>query len=377
MKRETREPLGLGQERPFKILVYVLLALAIVWVGARVSFMFRPLVVLVSTLFMPILIAGFFYYLLNPLVALLERLRLPKVGAIIIVYIIIALVLALAILVAIPVLRTQLLSLMANTPRFIRATKTLFEQLQVHETWGRFIPEGDFMAELPSRIGQLFSSLYADLSATVTSLVSVVANVLVVLGTVPFVLFFMLKDGHRLPAILARPLPASLRTEASETLGDMSATLSLFIKGQMTVSAFVGVMVLIGYLVLGIDYALLLALVALVTNFIPYIGPIIGTVPGMLVGLMQGPSKMLQVLILVVIVQQVESQLISPLVMGKQLKIHPLVIVFALLVAGSLAGFLGLLVAVPAYAVARTAAVHGYKIFRLARQARSDSSEKS
>lgn len=119
---------------------------------------------------------------------------------------------------------------------------------------------------------------------------------------------------------------------------------------------------------LGIDYALLLALVALVTNFIPYIGPVIGTVPGMLVALTQSPSKMLQVLVLVVIVQQLESQLVSPLVMGRQLKIHPLVIVFSLLVAGSLAGFLGLLVAVPAYAAARTAIVHGYRLYRLTKE---------
>lgn len=230
MKREPREPLRLSQERPFKLLAYALLALAVVWVGSRVSFVFRPLVVLVSTLFLPVLIAGFLYYLLNPLVTLLERLRLRRLWAIVIVFAISALLLGAAGLVAVPILRDQVVALIDNTPAFIRAARSLFQDLQAHETLGRFMPRGDLMDELPSRLGQLFSSLYANLSASISGLVSVVADILVVLGTAPFVLFFMLKDGARLPGLLSRPLPERLRAPACAALTDMSATLSLFIK---------------------------------------------------------------------------------------------------------------------------------------------------
>lgn len=354
----------------FRVLVYLLLIFLVIFVGSKVSFIFNPAVVLVSTLFLPVFLAGILYYLFAPLVNLIQRGPIPRSAAIIMVYLVLGSLLGLAVLLMIPVLRSQLESLIRNTPLFVKQARVIFEDLLENGRLVKWIPEAESLIELiPERLSGMTQSLYQGISSNFSNFVSFIADLVIVLTTVPFILFFMLKDGARLPVFLARFFPDDFKDEAESIIISMGKTLGMYIKGQMLVSTFVGIMLLTGYLVLGLDYALLLALIALLTNLIPYVGPIIGTVPGMVLALMNSPAKMLQVLVLVVIVQQVESQLISPLVMGKQLKIHPLLIIFLLLTAGSLAGFLGLILAVPVFAVSRTAFVHLYRLYKLRKKA--------
>src|SRR5690606_25440673 len=114
-------------------------------------------------------------------------------------------------------------------------------------------------------------------------------------------------------------------------------------------------------------YALVLSLLSLFTNVIPFIGPLLGTIPAIIVGWIEDPVMVIKVLIVAVIAQQLEGNLVSPLVMGRQLKIHPLTIIVILLVAGSLGGFLGLLLAVPTYAVSKVVISHIYRLILLRR----------
>ena len=142
--------------------------------------------------------------------------------------------------------------------------------------------------------------------------------------------------------------------EAEDILKDMDDALSSYIQGQLIVSLCVGVLAYIGYVVIGLEYALVLGLFAMATNVIPFIGPWIGTFPALIVGILASPFQALLVIIVVVIVQQIESNFISPLVMGKKLNMHPLTIIFVLLIGGQFAGLLGLLLAVPTYALIKS-----------------------
>lgn len=354
----TRTPL-------FRWLMYALLSLLIVFIGAQVSFLFLPIAVLVSTLFLPVFLAGILFYLLVPVVNLLTRIRVPRTLAIVLVYLVLGGLFGIGILLAIPELRDQINSLIANTPRFIGQLQGILQQVETIEWLPVGLDVASIYEELPQRLNEFLSGLYENIGANLSAMLGLVSNIVVVVSTVPFVLFFMLKDGEKFPGYVSRIFPLQFRDEAQAIMGNMSKTLGVYIKGQMIVSGFVGVMLLLGYSIIGVRYALLLAVIALVTNLIPYIGPVIGTVPGLIVALLDSPSQMLKVLLLVVIVQQVESQLISPLVMGRQLKIHPVIIIFLLLTAGSMAGFVGLLLAVPAFAVARTAYEYLRDLYRL------------
>lgn len=199
--------------------------------------------------------------------------------------------------------------------------------------------------------------------SNITNFIGFVANVVIVLVIIPFVLFYMLKEGEKAPNQALRLLPEKQRKEGQRILKDMDTALSSYIQGQIMVSICVGVLIYIGYLIIGIEYSLVLGLIAMFTNVIPFLGPWIGTAPAVVVALFHSPLMALLVIIVVLVVQQFESSFISPQIMGRKLSIHPLTIVLLLLVASKFAGFLGLLLAVPTYAVGKVIVSHTYRSF--------------
>lgn len=101
-------------------------------------------------------------------------------------------------------------------------------------------------------------------------------------------------------------------------------------------------MLLIGYLIIGLDYSLILALIGMATNVIPFLGPYLAVTPALLVAWIQDPQMIIWVALVMLIAQQIESNLISPNVMGKALDIHPLTVITLILAAGNIAGIWGL-----------------------------------
>ena len=147
-----------------------------------------------------------------------------------------------------------------------------------------------------------------------------------------------------------------------KTLEDIDHILRSYIQGQLLISAILATIILIGYSIIGLQYALLLAILALFMNIIPFIGPWIAVAPALVIAYLQEPKLVIWVAVVTLVAQQIDSNLITPNVMGKSLDIHPLTIITVLLVAGSIAGFLGILVAVPAYAVGKVIVQNIYEM---------------
>ncbi len=210
--------------------------------------------------------------------------------------------------------------------------------------WFMRFQENDFVSieKLTSQFEQNAKMIAQDIVSKIAGTVGFVANMVMVLALIPFVLFFILKDGKQAPMFLMKVLRKKHQGEAENILKDMDDALSSYIQGQLIVSLCVGVLAYIGYVVIGLEYALVLGLFAMATNVIPFIGPWIGTFPALIVGILASPFQALLVIIVVVIVQQIESNFISPLVMGKKLNMHPLTIIFVLLIGGQFAGLIGL-----------------------------------
>ena len=135
---------------------------------------------------------------------------------------------------------------------------------------------------------------------------------------------------------------------------------------------FVGSLTFIGYLIIQMPYALLLGVVAGILNIVPYLGPWLGVLPAIIVALTVSFPKAIAVAVVVIIVQQVDSNLLYPNVIGKTLQIHPLTIIVLLLVAGNMFGFLGIVLAIPGYAVVRTIIQYLVSFYRLQKRARSE-----
>ncbi|WP_124726586.1 AI-2E family transporter [Staphylospora marina] len=349
------------QTRLFRIGYGIILILLIVFLGQKVSFLFKPVTVLVQTLFFPFLLAGVLYYLFRPIVGGLQRWKVPKVAAILLIYLLFAGVLTALGFVIGPPLKEQLDKLVLNFPAIIETAKSKWLEWSHHPWVAKYVNWNEVM----DGTTEWFKESYRSILSNVAGFFSVIANIVVVFVTVPFILYYMLKEGEKFPPLLLRILPEREREEGMRILRDMDQALSSYIKGQVTVSMFVGLIVYIGYLVIGLEYSLLLALLAMLTNVIPVVGPLIGVIPAIIVAFTISPGMAIKVVVVAIIAQQLEGNLVSPMVMGKSLHIHPLTIIVLLLVAGSLAGFLGLLLAVPAYAVAKVIISHFWRLYRL------------
>ncbi len=114
-------------------------------------------------------------------------------------------------------------------------------------------------------------------------------------------------------------------------------------------------------------YSLLLAVICGITNIIPYVGPFIGAIPAIIVGLFISPFQALYMALSILVIQQLDGNLIKPLLFGKSMNIHPLTIILVLIGAGSVAGILGMLICIPVYAVIKTIILNIRKIYLLRR----------
>lgn len=349
------------QTRLFRIGYGIIVILLIILLSKQVSFIFKPLVVFVQTLFFPFLVSGVLFYLFRPVVGGLQKLGIPKTLSILLIYLVFIGLFVLLGLIAGPLLKEQFQRLVENFPQIMDKARQKFMELNRQPWVNQYVDWN----EISIQVTDYLKSSLTQIGTNIANFIGILTNILVVFVTVPFILYYMLKEGEKAPAYLLRLLPEREREQGRKILSDMDAALSSYIKGQVLISVFVGVIVYIGYLIIGIDYSLILALVTMFTNVIPFIGPLIGTIPALVVGFIESPMMVVKVLIVAVIAQQLEGNLISPLVMGKNLNIHPLTIILLLLVAGSLGGFLGLLLAVPTYAVLKVVVSHFYRLLRL------------
>jgi predicted PurR-regulated permease PerM len=146
-------------------------------------------------------------------------------------------------------------------------------------------------------------------------------------------------------------------------MNDMNEQISSYIRGQIIISFCIGVLLYIGFLIIGIDYALVLAIIAAFTSIVPYLGPTIAITPALIIAIVTSPIMLLKLIVVWTVVQLIEGKFISPQIMGKTLQIHPITIIFVILTAGNLFGVIGVILAVPGYAVLKVIASHAFKWF--------------
>ncbi|KAF1303890.1 MULTISPECIES: AI-2E family transporter [Enterococcus] len=332
----------------------LLILATLVFVSTKINFLFQPIGTFFRTLFVPILVGGFLYYVLNPIVNfLIKYTKIKRIFAIILVFILLVGVIVWMILSVIPNLVSQISSLASNIPNFV-------ENMQ---TWGMKLADNPIFSQINiveqiEKMDISYSSIIqkflSGLSTSLGSIVGTIASATVTIVTVPFILFYMLKDGDRLVPNIQRFFPETRRAQIVDLLGQLHQTLSNYISGQAIECVFVGTFTFIGYLIVGVDYAFLFGVIAGITNLIPYLGPYLGLLPAVLATVFDDPLRAVLCAVVVIIVQQIDGNVIYPNVIGKSLAIHPLTIILVLLVAGNIAGLLGIFLGIPFYAICRT-----------------------
>lgn len=348
------------------ILVNILLFFLIIWVFNKISFVLNPAWLFFSAILPPLLLAVIQYYIMNPLVDILEKkLKVPRVLTIVVLFIIVIAILIWIINTLIPIAQGQINALIKNWPHIwndsTNAVQEALRDPRLHSVKSNLQSMVDNAQKTLFRSGQ---DAFNTTLGNITSAVNIITMVGMTLLTAPFILFFMLKDGHQLRPYITKFAPQRWQESFSKLLYDINYALASYIRGQITVAFWVGVMFSIGYTVVGLPYGLALAILAGFMNLIPYFGTFIAFIPALAISIMSSTSMLIKVLVVFMIEQTIESRLISPLVMGNKLEMHPITTILVLIGASSVWGLWGVIFGIPIYAILKIIVSRVYNYYR-------------
>lgn len=340
---------GLTKKLWFQVGVGLLLALFIIRMFIEVKGIFSPFVIIGQTIFLPLLLGGVLFYLSRPLLNYVEKKGWKRWTSILAIFVSVGLLVWLFSYMIGPAITKQVNALVNDAPHIIQDVEKMIDYgLDQKKLLPKSIEQS--IDDQSARIADIATGFGNWIVVFVQSL----AQGLFALILVPFFLFYILKDHEKFAPHIANFFSGERKTWIRKTLVDIDGTLKAYIQGQLLVSLAVGIMLLIGYLVIDLEYALLLAIFGMFTNVIPFLGPFIAVIPALVIGFVQEPQLALYVGIIMLVAQQIESNLISPNVMGKALDIHPLTVITIILAAGNIAGLWGIILAIPTYAVIKT-----------------------
>ncbi|EBH4248409.1 AI-2E family transporter [Listeria monocytogenes] len=346
------------------LLIFLLVALDI-YVLTKIAFIFDPLMVILKTVAAPIILAGISYYLFNPIIDWLEKHKWKRGWAIALLYLVIIGLIILLFSFVIPAVKDQIVSLFKSFPGYWDQITQKFDEFSRSSLFDQIKDKlNTNMSDIMKTLSTKGTSVINSTISSIGSIVGTVTEVVLAIVTTPLVLFYLLKDGKKLPDFLLKMLPVNGRAHTRQVLGEANHQISSYIRGQIIVSLCIGILLFIGYLIIGLPYALTLAIIAACTSIVPYLGPAIAITPAIIIAIVTSPWLLIKLIIVWCVVQLLEGKFISPQVMGKTLKVHPITILFVILVAGNLFGILGVIFAVPGYAVLKVIVTHVFIWFK-------------
>lgn len=313
----------------------------------------------------PFIVGLLFVYLLDPPVRWLVRLHLPRALAILIVYVVVILVIVEFLSLALTPLLNELLRFIEDLPVLVNDLDAQLQRLG--EFYARLqIPDAVrvWIDGLLVNLGQegAVGSGAIDLSVLLPVLTGATSLVGLLFGylILPVWVAYLLKDRVGLMAAFDRAIPETWRFDVWAVVRTIERVFGQWVRGQIILGLSVGVLTFVGLLVASelIDpifgrYALLLSVIAGVLELVPIIGPIIAAIPAVLLAATAGPGVMAAALVLYTLIQQVENNFLVPKIQGDAVELHPAVVMFAIIVGGSLAGLLGAILALPIAAAFR------------------------
>lgn len=316
----------------------------------------------VQIIWLPIVLAFAIVYLLNPLVTRLRDMGLPRPLGAAVGYLVFGAAIAFFLLLAAPTISEQTESLVNQFPTIADDALTSTEDaLNVIGIQTQIPTYDELVAQVQSPDAALAEDLQG-LAGTVFSLLGSLAGAAALLIVTPVIAFYLLVDAPRLGEELTKLIPEEHREEMTGLGHNLARALGGFVRGQLFVALIVAVLAGTGLYLLNVELWLVLGIIAGVTNMIPFVGPWISGIFASGVSLVLGDLRLaLGVAALMLAVQQVENHVIGPLVLRATVKLHPVLIILALLVGGSIGGFLGLLLAVPLTAALRVLIAHFWR----------------
>ena len=324
------------------------------WLLLAVVFGSGFLVYLLTPVLTPFLAAALLAYLGDPLVDRMEAKGMPRTAAVTVIFVLLFSVLTGMVLLLVPALQQQLVSLAKALPRYI-------DWIQVNlapwleQTFGIDAAMLDWSTikqaaqQNWSKVGGAAGGIVSWLSSSGMALVAMLANLVLI----PVVTFYLLRDWDHLVARVRELLPRKWEATAVQLASDSDTVLGAFLRGQLLVMLALGTVYSLGLWWVGLELALIIGVVAGVVSFVPYLGFILGIAMAGVAAFMQFHEVYYLLLVALVfgVGQALEGMLLTPLLVGDKIGLHPVAVIFAVMAGGQLFGFVGVMLALPAAAV--------------------------
>lgn len=320
-------------------------------------------------IFLPLILGFAIAYLFHPMVSWFEKRGRSRVTGVVVLALLLILVLTLFFLYLIPQVGDQIQRLAERYPEYRDRVEAQFKPWldQLQARWPEALEDlqqraiewaKEHSAELANTVGTWLGQGFSSLLNGVLFLLNLIF--------VPVFAFYLLVDFPHIQKGARDLIPLPYREMTLARLGEVDDALSSFVRGQLTIALVLGVLNAVGLMILGVPLGLVIGLVAGLANMIPYMSIVVGLVPALLLAWVESQSVWILVGVVAVFAatQMLEGTVLSPRILGKSVNLHPVWVLLAIIVGGSLFGFFGMLIAVPTAAVIQVFVRHWLETYR-------------
>ncbi|RMF88561.1 MAG: AI-2E family transporter [Nitrospinota bacterium] len=347
-----RRELSITQGSPLRFRVVVTLLLGTLLLG----FLFT---LLKLNLFLPILLSIVLMYVLEPAVTYLEWKGVSRTRSILLIYLCIIVVIVLSLRYLLPPLITEFFTFQQKFPEYSKAAAEMFYHYSEKA-----------VERIPVLAAIDFSGTQQKINAKLRDFLIAIPfamrSVISLLFLVPLITFFLLKDGRLIKRNLLNLVPNKYFELIHFLLYKINLQLAAFIRGRLVEAIIVGIVVSIGLVMVSPRYAILFGMLAGILNLIPFLGPVLGAIPPLVVASIEYQSvfHVLMVLLVIVVAQLIDNILVIPILIAKAANLHPLIVLFAVLIGYQIFDIPGMIIGVPAVSVLKLAVQETYKELR-------------
>ena len=337
-----------------------------VWLGGVL--LVCGLVYLLHPILSPFLVALLLAYLFDPLVDRLEKWGLSRTWGVVAVFALFTLIVMTLLLVLVPMLAKQLLRLYELAPQMLdwmqhSAMPWVQSRLGLADGFWKFDKVKAAISEHMGQTTDIVGVVLSQATASGLALIGWLANMVLI----PVVGFYLLRDWDLMMAKIRSLLPRNREERVMSLAGECHEVLGAFVRGQLLVMLALGVIYAAGLMLVGLELGLLIGLIAGLAAIVPYMGFVIGIGAALIAGLFQFGGDlypMLGIVAVFMVGQALEGMVLTPLLVGDRIGLHPVAVIFAILAGGELFGFTGVLLALPVAAVIMVLVRHVHDLYK-------------
>ncbi|MCH4169272.1 MAG: AI-2E family transporter [Streptococcaceae bacterium] len=348
----------LKKSKLFYLVVLMILLLFLAKQISDLTLLMKVLTITVNTLLIPLVITLFLYYLLRPVYLICLKWFKKESLSLLATFGIFILILVFFTQKLIPLLLSQIDMLINNLPKLISELDQLLLSLNIYDYDQKAL--GQYLELINHSFEDLFNMFFVGLKNGTNFVFRFVSQSFLIVSLVPIMLYYLLKNtqkSHHFEII-----PEKFRALSIEYFHACEQVLADYISGKAMVCFYVFIGALISFTIGGLPNAFLFAVVAGIMDIVPYFGPWIGAFPAVLSALLLEQTNVWLIIVGIIIVQLGESYIVSPLVMSKEMKLHPLAIIILMLITGQTFGLIGMIIILPIVALLKVSAIYLIKL---------------